>query len=108
MNTSSHDWQRPLSDPQPAPRDLALQARERSWRRLLVAMAVIAAFARLVGDVACWFLEEEDELDEEAPSQMPRQPRRQRSSAKLCGFDKMKMLRPYFGQTFKVSRVGIK
>ena len=73
-----------------------------------MAMAVIAAFARLIRDVACWFLED-DELDEEAPSETPRQPGRQRrSSAKLCGFDKMKMLRPYFGQTFKVARVGIK
>ena len=109
MSSSSHDWQIPVSaSPEPegqgdrnVPGTFRLQA--------LFALVLFMCIARYVRDAAVWLFEDDDleDSDIEIRREMPER-RWPRFSSSRNVFDKEKMLRPYFGQTFKVMRVGIK
>ncbi|EKX34497.1 hypothetical protein GUITHDRAFT_155720 [Guillardia theta CCMP2712] len=109
MSSSSHDWQIQVSaSPEPEEQDdRNVPAKFRL--QVVFALAVFMFIARYVRDAAVWLFEDDDleDFDIEIRREMP-QRRWPRFSSSRNVFDKKKMLRPYFGQTFKVMRVGIK
>eukprot|EP00960_Hanusia_phi_P022800 673756-Hanusia_phi.AAC.1 len=110
MCSTSHDWQLPALVPSAPQEEYHGNAPGRFQLRFLFLMAFLACIARFLKKVAYWLLDD-DEIDEyscEPSSTLVQNNRKGNSSTRNLFFDKKNMLRPYFGQTFKVMRVGIK